>query len=253
MNDIYREINYNYAKLSNAEQEVIDFILKYEDIGKLKLKDIRDKLYVSNATIIRACKKLNFETFTELKYAFVRLKKTKQGIETVESDFLQVLEGIKTDMLATLELVDEKDIDQLCNCLLEARRIFCVGIGLSSQVASEFNWKLKLIDLWTNDYSNKLSIERIPRVCTNQDVIIVFSLNGQIDEIKEVLLEAKNKGATIISVTNMRPNQLTAMSSYSLSIYSSPSNRKKLRSRLMLYVMSTLLYEKLTMKIQTVQ
>ncbi|MFD1900882.1 MurR/RpiR family transcriptional regulator [Enterococcus termitis] len=78
MSDIYKEINANYDKLSEAEQEVIDFILKFDDVGKLKMKDIKDKLYVSNATIIRACKKLNYATFNELKYAFVRSKNGKK-------------------------------------------------------------------------------------------------------------------------------------------------------------------------------
>ncbi len=249
MTDIYKDINANYEKLSEAEQEVIDFILKFEDVGNLKLKDIKDKLYVSNATIIRACKKLNYATFNELKYAFVRSAKEKKSDYPIEVDFLQILDGIKKDTLTTLELVDEDEIDLICDCLLQSRRIFCVGTGSSSQVASEFNRKLKLIDLWTNDYSDKFSIERIPQISTAQDVVVVFSLSGEVSEINEIMIRAKSNGTKVIAVTNMSTNQLKSLSTYSLLTYSSPSNRKKLRSRLMLYVMSTLIYEKLITKI----
>lgn len=247
--DIYKEINANYEKLSEAEQEVIDFILKFEDIGNLKLKDIKDKLYVSNATVIRACKKLNYATFNELKYAFVRSMKEEKDKLPIEADFLQILEGIKKDMLTTLELVDEKELDLICDCLLQSRRIFCVGTGSSSQVASEFNRKLKLIDLWTNDYSDKFSIERIPQISTDQDVVVVFSLSGEVSEINEIMMRAESNGTKVIAVTNISANQLKSLSTYSVPMYSSPNNRKKLRSRLMLYVMSTLIYEKLVIKI----
>ncbi|MFD2307091.1 MurR/RpiR family transcriptional regulator [Enterococcus termitis] len=248
MSDIYKEINANYDKLSEAEQEVIDFILKFDDVGKLKMKDIKDKLYVSNATIIRACKKLNYATFNELKYAFVRSKNGKKKEHPIEADFFRIIDGIKKDTLTTLELVDEEEIDLICDCLLRARRIFCVGTGSSSQVASEFNRKLKLIDLWTNDYSDKFSIERIPQISTAQDVVVVFSLSGEVSEINEIMIRAKSNGTKVIAVTNMSPNQLKSISTHSVLAYSSPSNRKKLRSRLMLYVMSTLIYERLITK-----
>lgn len=249
MTDIYKDITANYEKLSETEQEVIDFILKFEDIHNLKMKDIKAKLYVSNATIVRACKKLNYATFNELKYAFVQSKNEKISEYPVEASFLQILDNIKKDTFTTLELVDEKEIDLICDCLLQSRRIFCVGTGSSSQVASEFNRKLKLIDLWTNDYSDKFSIERIPQISTNKDVVVVFSLSGEVNEINEMMVRAKSNGTQIIAVTNMSTNPLKSISTYSLLTYSSPSNRKKLRSRLMLYVMSTLVYEKLLMKI----
>lgn len=249
MSDIYKDINSNYEKLSGAEQEVVDFILEFDDIERLKLKDIKDKLYVSNATVIRACKKLNYGTFNELKYAFALSRKAKRKSSPNQVDFNSILEEIKKDTLTTLELVDEQKMDQICHCLIEARRIFCVGIGASSQVASEFNQKLKLIDFWTNDYSDKVSIEQIPQISTAQDVIIAFSLSGQVEEVSEVMIKAKSNGTTIIAVTNMSSNKLKLISNYSLLTYTGPANREKLRSRLMLYVMSTLIYETLMTKV----
>lgn len=249
MSYIYKDISANYEKLSEAEQEVIDFILKIEDIERLKLKDIKDELFVSNATIIRACKKLNYATFNELKYAFVLSRKERQDAHTVEPDFFRIVENIKKDTLTTLKLTDERKVDEVCNCLINARRIFCVGTGSSALVAAEFNHKLKLIDLWSNDYLDKFSIERIPQITTNQDVIIVFSLSGQVDEINELILKAKSNGTTIIAVTNMSANRLKSISTYFLLTYSSPNDRKTLRSRLMLYMMSTLIYEKLLTKL----
>lgn len=248
MSDIYKNINSNYDRLSEAEREVIDFILKFEDIESLRLRDIKGVLYVSNSTIIRACKKLNYATFSEFKAAFVQSKEEKQHTYPVKSDFLLVLDDIKKDTVTTLELVDEKNVEQICNCLINARRIFCVGAGSSSQVASEFNRKLKLTDLWISDYSDQFSFERIPQISTEHDVVLVFSSSGQVDEINEMMIKIKGNKTKIISVTNMSASNLRAISTYSLLI-SSDSEQNKIWSRLMLYVMSALIYEKLITKV----
>ncbi|MGX7150116.1 MurR/RpiR family transcriptional regulator [Enterococcus ureasiticus] len=248
MSDIYKDINSNYEKLSETEREVINFVLKFEDIENLKLRDIKEALYISNATVIRACKKLNYETFSELKDAFIQSREEKRSVYPVKSNFLQELDRIKKDTLTTLELVDEKNIDQICNCLIKARRIFCIGTGSSSRVASEFNHKLKSVDLWTNDFSDKMLIEHIPQISTVEDVVVVFSLSGQVEEIDETIIKIKSNRTTIISITNMAAIKLKSISTYCL-LTSNPSDQKRICSSLMLYMMSTLIYEKLITKV----
>lgn len=246
--DIYKDIHLNYERLSDTERKVVDFILKSDDVDKLKLKDIKDVLYVSNATIIRACKKLNHPTFNSLKSAFVKSEKEKSTYP-LEVDFSYILDGIKKETLATLELIDEKNVDQICNCLIEARRIFCVGLDGSSQVASEFNRKLKSMDIWTNNYSEQSLLDCIPYISTDQDVVIIFSLSGQIDDINENMLKVKRKGTTIIAVTNVTANKLKLISTHVLVTYNDPDDRRTLYSRLMLHALSTVIYEKLRTKV----
>ncbi|MBO0423251.1 SIS domain-containing protein [Enterococcus plantarum] len=248
MSDIYKDINSNYERLSEAEREVIHFILKFEEIEGLKLKDIKDALYISNTTVIRACKKLNYATFNELKAAFIQSREKKKQIYPKQSNFLHVLDSIKKETLTTLELVDEKNIDKICNCLINARRIFCVGTESSAQVASEFNDKLKSIDFWTNDFSDKRLIERIPKISTFQDVVVVFSLSGRHEELDEIMIEAKCNRTTIISVTNIAATKLKSISTYCV-LTSNTGNQKKFCSRLMLHMMSNLIYEKLITKV----
>ncbi|MGX7417835.1 MurR/RpiR family transcriptional regulator [Carnobacterium gallinarum] len=253
MATIYQIINQHYEKLSEAEQGVIDYILAFSDIQKLKLKDISDELYVSNTTVIRACKKLGYTTFNDLKYAFLKEIETANPTEKKQSDFQEIVGNVKSEMLRTLDMADEKKINQVCELLIGTRRIFCVGVGSSSEVASEFNRKLKLIDFWSNEYSDKFSIERIARIVSKGDILLVFSLNGNDEEVNEVVIKAKNSQAHIISVTTMNPNALSRLSTISLQVYNNPVHRKKLRSRLMLYTVSNLIFEQLLTKIPSVE
>ncbi|MTD41924.1 SIS domain-containing protein [Erwinia sp. CPCC 100877] len=247
MNEIYKKIRYNYANLSEAEQEVVDFILTFEDIGKLKLKDIKEQLFVSNATIIRACKKLNYATFNELKYAFMRSQKRRVRTFHAKSASSKIIEEIKREIVTALEFIDEKSLTQICIRVLDARRIFCVGTGASKTVASEFHQKLKLINLWSNDYLDELSIECISRMCEAEDVVLIFSSADETAPMNKSIVKAKNNGAVIITVTNMPHNQLEQISHYSLQAYSIGSHKKS-HSALLLHLMSSLIYEKLLMK-----
>jgi DNA-binding MurR/RpiR family transcriptional regulator len=247
MNEIYKKIRHNYERLSEAEQEVIDFILNFEDIDKLKLKDIQEQLFVSNATIIRACKKLNFATFNELKYAFLRSQKRKiQKVYKKESSSIMI-EEMKKAIVTALEFIDEMALNQVCIHLLKARRIFCVGTGASKIAVSEFQQKLKLINLWSNEYVDEASIACISQLCEAEDVILIFSSNDETASMNKSIIKAKNNGAVVITIAATPHNQLEQISHCSLWAYNT-ANHKKSQATLLLYLISSLLYEKLLTK-----
>jgi DNA-binding MurR/RpiR family transcriptional regulator len=247
MNEIYKKIRHNYERLSEAEQEVIDFILTFEDIDKLKLKDIQEQLFVSNATVIRACKKLNFATFNELKYAFMRSQRRNSQKDYKRANSSKLIEEMKKTIVTALEFIDETILNQVCTHLLKARRIFCVGTGASKVVVSEFQQKLKLINLWSNEYIDELSIACISQMCEAEDVILIFSADDETALMNESILKAKSNGAVIITITASPHNQLEQISRYSLWAYNT-ANDKNTQAALLLHLISNLLYEKLLMK-----
>lgn len=58
----------HYEELSVYEQEVIDYLMKQDNIEAQTLKSIGTALHLSASTIVRAGKKLGYATFNELKY-----------------------------------------------------------------------------------------------------------------------------------------------------------------------------------------
>lgn len=247
MNDFFERLNTYYDELSEAEQEVIDFILRYKDIENLKLKVIQEELFVSTTTIVRACKKLQYPTFNLLKLNLYTAMQEDLEIETV-SNFHNMTEQISRDFERTMTLLSEEKVQRFCKDIDDARRIFCIGVASSATVTSDFNRKLKLLDKWTNDYLEYFSIERVIEIISPQDVIVVFSLSGENTDINELILRIKNKGAKILSVTNISNNSLNRISDNSLYVYFTPSSRKKVRSRLMLNVAADVIYETLLLQ-----
>ena len=58
----------NYDKLSISEQQAIDYLMKQDNIEHTTLKEIKQAVLISSSTVIRACKKLGYNTFIDLKY-----------------------------------------------------------------------------------------------------------------------------------------------------------------------------------------
>lgn len=234
----------NYDKLSISEQQAIDYLMKQENIEHITLKEIKQAVLVSSSTVIRACKKLGYKTFIDLKYDLKISKElAKNSNHSTSSTFITLKEQLSVEFSRTMSILNQDDFDIFAEKIINARRIFCLGSGSSYMVMSDFNRKLKLINLWANDYFEHYSIKRIPDICTKDDVILVFSLSGNTDVINDCILEAKQSGTTILSITSLTNSPLAKMSDHLIKVYDAPKNRKKIRSRLMLNVVGIILFE----------
>ena len=240
----FENLKENYDKLSISEQQVIDYLMKQVNVEDTTLKNIKHDCLVSSSTVIRACKKLGYRTFSDLKYDLRLNKEIEKEIEKKNnSTFLQMKEQLNVEFERTISILNQQDFETFANIIIKSRRIFCVGIGSSYMVTSDFNRKLKLIDLWANDYFEHFSIERIPDISTNKDTIIIFSLGGDNDEVNTSLLRAKKNGTTILTITSLTNNPLAKISDYIIRVYDAPKKREKIRSRLMLNLVAILLFE----------
>lgn len=246
----FENLKENYDKLSISEQQVIDFLMKQPNIEKTTLKEITQEVLVSSSTVIRACKKLGYSTFNDLRYD-IRLNKEleKNSNTTTTSNFSQLKEQLTIEFNRTMSILNQDDFEEFAEIIINSRRIFCVGSGSSYMVMADFNRKLKLVDLWSNDYFEPHSIKRIPDISTKNDVIVIFSLGGSSSDVNENLLLAKKNGTKILTVTSLSSSPLARMSDKIINVYDAPKSRKKIRSRLMLNVVGIILFETIVNKL----
>ena len=100
-----------------------------------------------------------------------------------------------------------------------------------------------IINIWTNDYFEQYSIDRIKDIVTPKDVIIVFSLGGRNKDVNNSILQAKRHGATVLTITILGNHLLSKISDHMIYIYDAPKKHEKLRSRLMFNLIGNLLFE----------
>ncbi|AGU78882.1 MurR/RpiR family transcriptional regulator [Streptococcus intermedius] len=239
-----KNLKQHYDRLSVNEQEVIDYLMRQKEIESLTLKTISNELFISSSTVIRACKKLGYQTYNELRYDLRLSKELKKNQTKLErTSFEQLKEQIHVEFEHTLSILSEQDFKIFAHKILEARRIFCIGVGSSYMAMTDFNRKLKLINIWSNDYFEQYSIDRIKDIATQKDVIIVFSLGGSNKDVNHSILQAKEQGATVLTITTLGNHLLSKISDHMIFVYDAPKKREKLRSRLMFNLVGNLLFE----------
>lgn len=243
LGSVYTSIQNFYENLTATEQLAIDYILKYPDLTNLKLKVIEQELHLSAPTIVRGIKKLHYHSFTEFKYAVVHEQEGQKISNKKSSSLDQEVKKCRNDILQTIAMLDQDKLLEIGHILKKAHHIFCVGVGSSAYVASNFNHRLKSIGLWSNDYTEFFQIRDMPEIVKSEDCLLVFSLNGSENNVLESISACKVKGCQIIAITGFSTNPLTELASISVRTHPSKSNREKMKSRLMLYVASDLLFE----------
>lgn len=69
--DSFQNINKNYHNLTRKQKELADMLLANpESVCYISLKELSKRTNFSQVTILRVCKRLGFENFTEMKKAF---------------------------------------------------------------------------------------------------------------------------------------------------------------------------------------
>ena len=87
------------------------------------------------------------------------------------------------------------------------------------------------------------ALERIKDIVTPKDVILVFSLGGSNKDVNNSILQAKEQGATVLTITTLGNHLLARISDHMIFVYNAPKKREKLRSRLMFNLVGNLLFE----------
>ena len=104
----------HYEELSVYEQEVIDYLMKQDNIEAQTLKSIGAALHLSASTIVRAGKKLGYATFNELKYDLRRSKESNQESHHLEASHFDLMKAQLTDEFQrTMALLDQADFESV--------------------------------------------------------------------------------------------------------------------------------------------
>lgn len=238
----FEQYKENYFKLSDREAEIIDYLMKQDNLENITLKQISQDCFVSSSTVIRACKKLGYATYSDLRYSLQFSRQSKDEEAPKISSWQQTKNQLLSDLMLNLNGFKEEEFDTFSHLIAGARRVFCIGVGSSSMVASDFNRKLKLVNIWSNDYFDQYGIDRIQELSTRDDVIIVFSLDGKSQSVTETLLSAKQNQTKILSVTTFN-SPLVPLSDHAICIHDSQASRERLRHRIHLNLVSVLIFE----------
>ncbi|MFP3388657.1 MurR/RpiR family transcriptional regulator [Brevibacillus sp. SIMBA_040] len=204
-------------ELKPSERKVAQFILAHpEDVVKLSVQKLAELSGVSEATIIRLARSLNMKGYQELKLRIAG-DLTKQTTATGSYQEIMMEGSVESIMQAvswnnvqsiqdTLSVLSNEEVKKAVDALSGARKIDVYGVGASAVIADDIRQKFSRINLWCEAYSDFHAQLTSAVNLTDKDVVIGISYSGQTEDIIQSLTEARQQGATIITLTKFGPS-----------------------------------------------
>lgn len=226
---ILTKISAALSDMTPGEQDIARFVLEQPvQVCQLTSVELATAIGTSQSSIVKFSKKQGLEGFSQLKLAVneaVARRETTSaegfhGSITSDDAFhdvsMKLLNGKLHCLRETIELNPESAMLEAVTALESARRIHLAGVGSSSLVARDFQFKLmKLGHVAIHDGDSHVQIANASTM-NSQDVLLAISHSGISRETIEIAHVANALGATIISMTRAADNPLTALSDFNL-------------------------------------
>lgn len=222
------KIKKNYNTLTDAETRIADILLQNPLLAVQKsVKEIADQASTAPSAVIRFCKKMGFDGFTDLKASLVEdiVNKEDAPLPVKENDSTQTLfedvfcSGIQA-LKDTLKLIDFEKTEEITKQFTKAKRIVFFGVGTSSVIAIDAHYRFSQLGISSSYCSDILFMNVTAANLTKDDVAVGISHSGKTRATVDALRLAKKAGAKTVAITSYENSLLSEESDYSVTAFS---------------------------------
>lgn len=204
-------INKYHDKLTENDLYILTVILDNQEVMQdINIVNLAKKCHTSKSTISRLTQKLGYSGFSEFKYAI-----KPHLVEPAAP--LDYMERQKKDIDATLKLLEQTDLTELIEKIYRAERIFGYGTGWGQQnVVKELSRNLMSCKKYMLSIPAKTEFDLNMPIITKDDLVIIISLSGKINDLVENVNTLNMRGVPILSITSFTNNNLASLAPYNL-------------------------------------
>lgn len=212
---IVQRIRFHYDGLSETYKKIAAFILNnLETATFVSLEEISTRVGLSDATLIRFARELGYSGYQELREDLVDYisriiypaHKLTLSIKQKEIPTLEIVKNTDIQYInQTMDNLDREWFEKLVEFIISAKRIFCVGWGISSFLAEFLSFQLSRLSF----DARAVTRERRPLVeqvlfLRGGDILIVFDLLMYSSEVVEAVeyLHRNHDEVKIVTFTN---------------------------------------------------
>ena len=228
-NELLNKIDKKYEQMSKGQKLLADYILKnYDKAVFLTAAKLGKVVGVSESTVVRFATQLGYQGYPGFQKALEELVRNKlNSIQRMEvtygrisqSEILaSVLQSDIEKIKLTLANMDQNAFELAVDTILNAKRIYVVGIRSCAPLANFLSFYLNLIfDNVTSVHTNSSSeiFEQLIRIGA-EDVIIGISFPRYSMRTLKALEFASNRKAKVITLTDSVHSPMTLYSSCNL-------------------------------------
>ncbi|MCR5451194.1 MAG: MurR/RpiR family transcriptional regulator [Lachnospiraceae bacterium] len=226
--DLMQRINKEYSRLSKGHKTIASFITdSLDEAAFLTAAEIGRVCSVSESTVVRFATKLGYSGFPKLQEAMADMVQSKLSVTNAEPS---ALESSKSNTLSsvmhsdiekikrTMEEIDNASFDMAVDVLLNAKKIYIIGIRSCSAIASFLAFYLDMMfdDVILISTTNTSELfEQMIRIGEN-DAIIGISFPRYSMRTLKAMEFANSRRAKVITITDSPNSPMNLYSSCNL-------------------------------------
>lgn len=221
--NLLNEIESRFGGFSKGQKSIAKYILEhYEKAAYMTAARLGTLAEVSESTVVRFANELGFAGYPELQKALQELVRTNltsfQRVEVSDSimgdkDVLeQVLLSDAEKIRKTLDAIDREAFDAAVDNIINAKRIYILGVRSSAMIAGFLHYNLQMVfdnlALVQTTSGNEM-FEQIMRI-EEGDVMIAISFPRYSKRIIKAVEFAKRNGADVVALTDRATSPIAA-------------------------------------------
>lgn len=211
--------------LGRAERKVIDYVLENpEKVIYLSVAGLAELSGVSDATVVRACRKIGLSGYQDFKVTLAQdvvtpMQSIHEEISENDSESAIINKVFQGTMQALTLTHDSLDIDAIvkaANYIKNAKRVVILGMGSSHPVALDLQHKLLRLGIDASAYMDSHMQTIATSLLSEDDVVFAISHSGSSKDVVDNIRLAKNNGAVTISLTSIGSSPLSKITDVQL-------------------------------------
>lgn len=221
---VWENIKNNYSKLYAAEAKVADFILNNPAQAlDANVSETAEMSGVSDATVVRFCKRIGYEGFYQMKLQFShdmgknwsmgQERKTRSEQDSVQERLMVITNNI----MNISHHIDEEALKKCAAAIDHSETVFVIGNGYAKIIACDIMYRLTRMGVRCGGGGYSETDFETLYLGQENDVAIFISRSGEDKKTYKEMQLAKKKKMITISLTDAIKCPMAQLADYSLT------------------------------------
>lgn len=226
-----KQIKRLFCNFTPAERKVATYVINApQEVTGLTVHQLAEKCGVASSAVIRFCKTVQLQGFSELKLELARELGSRReeqrntvpsvGHESGTEGVVRKVFGAGMSTLQdTLDKLDFLKVEKMSQALVRAKHIFIFGLGTSSTVVNDAQYRLSQLGLRATACTDILQMGVTASNMKEGDVVLAVSHSGRTKAVVDAVRLAKKSGATVLAITSFTDSFLYRESDIAATVF----------------------------------
>jgi len=228
------EIHNRYDRLTDTERKIADTVLAApQDAVKMTVKELAQHSNTVPSAVVRFCKSVGAKGFSNFKICLSAELGSKASATSMlpvsngdspQQVFEKVFSSGINTLQDTLSMIGFSQAETIIRLLQQATRVVFFGVGTSSVVATDAQYRFAQLGIATSACTDILFMNVTAANLKAGDVAVCISHSGSTKATVDAMRRAKKAGADTIAISSFAHSKLAMESHYQLIAFSDDKN-----------------------------